>query len=184
MTIEPVHCVNKDDLDRLAATMRQAAINDPDKIDEYKASGTEAEANSNAAEIGPDIIESGLCRLLVLYPKGVHSSIRVPVVVTFTLKDDGKQQEWNLSMSIPGAHGPGRVPDEIAIIIVLAFMQGEAEEVESKAYWKTVRHFVKPALVLKPPMPRPDADPNEYAGYPPGITPKDIAELFKGNKSK
>ncbi len=57
----------------------------------------------------------------------------------------------------------------------------------------TIRHFTshvvhgKPSLADPrqlpifgpPPLPRPAARPEEYAGYPPGVTPADLSELFR-----
>jgi hypothetical protein len=63
---------------------------------------------------------------------------------------------------------------------------------EQHGIW-SIRHFVvravqsQPSLVDplqfpflgNPPLPRPEADPREYATYPAGVSPSDLAELFK-----
>jgi hypothetical protein len=57
-------------------------------------------------------------------------------------RSDGLKQ-WNLSMSHGSPSGPQRVADDLATMIAEAFLDEGYEEVETKAYWKTIRHFVK-----------------------------------------
>lgn len=134
----PVNCDNQDDMRKLAAEMRAICLEDPDKIEGYEGSATEEEAKVRAEAIKEDIIESGHLRFI-----NYTVDYRLTNVV-FTLMEcsDGKKL-WNLSMSHANPQGPQRVADDLAFMIAGAFLEDGYEEVEPKAYWKAIRHFVK-----------------------------------------
>jgi hypothetical protein len=46
-----------------------------------------------------------------------------------------------------------------------------------KKYWDD--NNIPQHMRCNPPMPRPGANPKDYSGYPPGVTPEDLGELFK-----
>lgn len=136
-----VRCRNQDDMRVLAGIMREAAIKDCAPAgSEYAASDTLDEAEEKAEVVVPDMLELGLLRF-IQYEKNL------PVNVVFTLREDapGSGREWNLSISHGTRNGPERVADDLAKMIVEAFLEDDYQEVEPKAIWKTVRHFIKKA---------------------------------------
>jgi hypothetical protein len=142
---KPVHpnliavpCANKDDMRKLAQEMRAVCLQDVDQIEGYEGSPTEGEAKIRAAQMQDDLISSGQLRFINYTPDYRLTN------VCFTLmeRSDGLKQ-WNLSMSHGSPSGPQRVADDLATMIAEAFLDEGYEEVETKAYWKTIRHFVK-----------------------------------------
>lgn len=136
--LSPVRCKSVDDIRALAAVMKVAASKDPDHVPEYEGSKTEFEAHMRGEDVGMMMVERGLNRFM-LYEG-------YPIVLCLTLQVDGGKKYWNFSTSIvrQSQHDkPGRVPDEIIAVVVPAFIGEGYEEVEPKAVWKTVRHFVK-----------------------------------------
>lgn len=134
----PVHCANQDDMRKLAGEMREICLKDPDKVEGYEGSDTEEKALTRTAVVAPDMIASGHLRF-------IHYTVDhrlTNVVYTLMERSDGVKQ-WNLSMSHANLEGPQRVADDLALMIVGAFLEEGYEEVEPKAYWKTIRHFVK-----------------------------------------
>lgn len=127
---------------KLAAEMRAICLKDPDKIEGYEGSATEPQAKERAEAIKENIIESGHLRFINYVPNNPWDGRLTNVVYTLMERSDGVQQ-WNLSMSHANPSGPQRVADDLAMMIVGAFLEEGWEEVEPKAYWKTIRHFVK-----------------------------------------
>lgn len=133
-----VYCANQDDMRKLAAIMREVCLKDTDKVEEYTASKTEEDAFKRAEPIKEDIVSSGHLRF-ILTPDGKKTN------VVFTLQETETAWIWNLSVSHATPTGPLRVDDELANMIVGAFLEDNYEEVEPKAAFKAVRHFVKMA---------------------------------------
>jgi len=132
----PVQCKNQDDMRSLAESMREKAVNNCTRV-EYAASASEEEAYEKSEIVVPDIIKLGLLRF-------IKYEQHLAVNVAFTLRetDDGGH-EWNLSISHGTTSGPKRVPDDLAKMIVDAFLEEGYTEVTPKAIWSTVRHFIK-----------------------------------------
>ena len=123
---------------KLAAEMRQVCLKETDKIEDYEASPTEEQAEEIAEAIREDIINSGHLRFINYTP----DFRLVNVVFTLMERSDGRKF-WNLSMSHANPQGLQRVADDLAMMIVGAFLEDGYEEVEPKAYWKAIRHFAK-----------------------------------------
>jgi hypothetical protein len=132
--IEAVDCTDREQMYVLAAEMRKSAEKNVDEV-EYEGSTTEQEAMSKAAMSGEQLLRSGKLRLMVVDGR--------PITVVCTLqKDQKKNLIWNLSVSHPEMP-PGRVEDDLAFEIAKVFLGDGYSEEEAKAFWKTIRHFVK-----------------------------------------
>lgn len=137
--MRPVLCTSIEDVRKLAEEMRTAASLEPDENVEYVKSETVEEAENKAPSIIDQMLNLGILRF-------ISYNGRLPVNICFTLrKDDTLYGEWNLSISHATVEGPVRVNDELASIIVKAFLEEDFQEVRPKAVWDTVRHFIKKA---------------------------------------
>lgn len=136
----PVDCANQDDMRKLAAEMRAICLKDPDKIEGYEGSSTEVKAKFNSEMVRDNIIESGHLRFI-----NYTVDYRLTNVVYTLMETSAGMKQWNLSMSHANPQGPQRVADDLAKMIADAFLEDGYEEVEPKAYWKAIRHFVKAA---------------------------------------
>ena len=130
---------------KLAAEMRAICVENPDKIEGYQGSETETKAQWRAVAVAPSIIESGHLRFI-----NYTVDHRLTNVVYTLMEISTGMKQWNLSMSHANPEGPQRVADDLAYMIAGAFLEegspeGFYEEVEPKAFWKTIRHFVKAA---------------------------------------
>lgn len=134
----PVNCANQDDIRKLAQQMRALCLKDPDQIDAYQESKTEEQAQWRAAMNQQDIVSNGHLRFLNYMPDG-----RLTNVVFTLMERSDKVKQWNLSISHANPSGPQRVADDLATMIAQAYLDDGYEEVEAKAIWKTIRHFVK-----------------------------------------
>lgn len=135
----PVVCDTQDDIRKLAEVMRNICLKDVHVIEDYIASDTETEALNRSKAMEHDILDSGNLRF-VETPDGKITN------VVFTLQETKNNKIWNMSISHATTSGPLRVDDELATFIVDAFLEKDYEEVEPKAIWKNVRHFVKPMI--------------------------------------
>lgn len=152
-----VECQTEEDVKSLAEQMKAAAVKDIDKC-VYAASSTEKEARRIATQpvevdvsngidhevkvkvktLPEEMIEKGILRFIF------WKDCDKPINLVFTLREDEDlKQEWNLSMSHGTHQGPQRVDDDIANIIANAFLDSGWQEVEPKAFWNNVRHFIK-----------------------------------------
>jgi hypothetical protein len=131
----PVACSNVEDMRKLAKQMRLISLDDPDDKP-YRASASEKEANENAVSIEKSIVESGHLRFILFPPDN-----RL-VNVVYTLLELNNTKEWNLSLSHATVDGPNRVDDDLALMICEAFLSNSYQEIEPKAIWKNVRHFI------------------------------------------
>jgi hypothetical protein len=139
----PVLCENFEDISKLAQEMRLAASADPDIDVEYQKSETFEIAESRAkakSDEGISVADRMLNRGILRF---ISYQRRLPVNVVFTLRKDENINEWNLSISHATVEGPVRVNDELASMIVEAFLEKDFQEVPPKAVWDTVRHFIK-----------------------------------------
>lgn len=137
----PVRCRNQDDMRVLAEVMRKAASKDYDPAGvEYAASDDIEEASEKAEVVVPDLLSDGKLRFIKY-----EDNLPVNVVLTLLEEAPGSGYEWNLSMSHGTVNGPERVADDLAKMIVEAFLDSDYQEVEPKAIWKNVRHFIKKA---------------------------------------
>jgi len=136
----PVSCSNIDEMRLLAQQMRALCLVDPDKVEGYTASTTKEECDKRSLDVQADIIASGHLRFIHYPPDG-----RIVNVVYTLLEPESGEKEWNLSMSHATLAGPRRVEDDLAKMICEAFLDDFYQEVDPKAYWKNVRHFVKAA---------------------------------------
>lgn len=140
-----VPCKDQDDIRQLATEMRLNAIADPDQFEQsesYKGSKTEQEAWKKGNIAGVDLIESGHLRFIYFIPDG-----KMVNIVFSLMEQEGGVKEWHLSIS-HGAEAPEtpqRVNDDLCKLIIDAFLEKDYQEVEPKAFWKTIRHFVKTA---------------------------------------
>ena len=135
----PVACRNIYDMKLLAVEMKKAALADVDLFPEgvdYTGSETVPQAIERAKEVVPDMIPSGKLRFIHYVPDR-----RLANVVLTAMERNGTRM-WNLSMSHANPSGPQRVANDLSEMIVEAFLGNTAQEVEPKAVWKTVRHFV------------------------------------------
>jgi len=94
--------------------------------------------DKRSAALREDIVASGHLRFIHYSPDG-----RIVNVVYTLLEPPESAKEWNLSMSHATLAGPRRVEDDLAKMICEAFLDDLYQEVDPKAYWKNVRHFVK-----------------------------------------
>lgn len=134
----PVDCSNVDEMRLLAQQMRALCLVDTDKIEGYVASTTKKECERRSYDVKEDIIASGHLRFIHFEPDG-----RLVNVVCTLLEPESGEKQWNLSMSHSTLVGPRRVEDDLALMVCEAFLGDNYEEVDPKAYWKNVRHFVK-----------------------------------------
>jgi hypothetical protein len=131
----PVACSNIEDMRKLAREMRLISLVDPDD-EPYCASSSEKEANERAANFAKSVIDSGHLRFILFSPDN-----RL-VNVVYTLLELDNTKEWNLSISHATVNGPNRVNDDLALMICEAFLGNSYQEIEPKAIWKNVRHFI------------------------------------------
>ena len=155
----PVSCENEEQLQVLVTQMKLASLKSIDRIDSYKASSTEEEAyrkaNSPASVKVSNESSENEFKIKVKTPLEEMLDIGIlrfifwkdcdkPINIVFTLREDEDlKQEWNLSISHGTTRGPQRVDDEIALVVANAFLDEGWQEVEPKAFWNTVRHFIK-----------------------------------------
>ena len=141
-----VKCQNIDDVRALAEEMRSAAIaeeasysqDNPDEGSgkEYAASESVEVAIKKAKPVAEEMLEQGILRFMSY--RG-----RMPVNICFSLRKTKEFSEWNLSLSHGTLEGPLRVKDDLAAVVIAAFLGDDFEEVPPKAVWDTVRHFVE-----------------------------------------
>lgn len=131
----PVNCENEFDILKLAWEMKKVCLPDV-HVGEYVASVTEEEAIEKAKAMRDDIVSSGHLRF-ISYKDG-----RLANVCLTLLESNENKKQWNLSISHATAEGPQRVSDDLALLIAKVFL-GDFEEVEPKAYWTNIRHFIK-----------------------------------------
>ena len=132
-----VECTDLGDIEELAGEMRAAALADIDYIDAYQASDSVQEALGKAKSVGERLSEMGHLRF-ISYRGGPPTNI-----VLTLMENKDEERYWHLSMSHGTVNGPQRVDDELADMIVYAFLEDGWIEVEPKAVFKTVRHFEK-----------------------------------------
>lgn len=133
----PVNCSSVEDMSVLAEHMRNICIKNPDKIKGYVGSNTKEEAEERSSVVRESVISSGHLRFIRYTPDD-----RI-VNVVLTLLDDDNKKEWNLSMSHGSSSGPKRVADDLSKLICKAFLGNSYKEVDPKAFYKEIRHFVK-----------------------------------------
>lgn len=140
--LNPVLCYNLYDIQVLAQEMRDLCLSEPPDTEEYRASKTIEEAEATAKSAQQSIIDSGHLRFIYYVPDDLM------VNVVFTLLETPDRSEWDLSLSVSARNRlflkePERVEDNLAKLICDAFLDDSYEEVEPKAIFKYVRHFVK-----------------------------------------
>lgn len=131
----PVACSDIEDMRWLAKQMRLVGLADPDD-EPYRASSSEKETNERAVAVKKNIIDSGRLRFILFSPD--HRLVNV----VYTLLELNNTKEWNLSLSHATVNGPNRVDDDLALMISEAFLGNSYQEIEPKAIWKNVRHFI------------------------------------------
>ena len=134
------------DLRLLAGKMRDSAKNNPIR-EPIQYSASEEEATQRAKEMykaKPDIFNTPQISLLK-FPANTISNFPNTLYVTIVLTYDEYENppKWNLSMSLPMAGKPGRVPDPLAGILSEEFIGVGCQEIPPQGAFKAVRQFVK-----------------------------------------
>jgi hypothetical protein len=121
--LSPVRCDNFDDVYNLGLVMKEAATADPHE-------------NVNNPDFLDNLVKSGTLRFLVYKDNPI-------VNICLTLRTEKDLKEWNLSISRVTLKGLLRVEDNLVNLIAGTFLGKGYQEVEPKAIWKTIRHFIK-----------------------------------------
>lgn len=133
-------CETPEEMRAVAEDMKNSALQRETHKCEYAGSSTEFEAHMKAEDMRKKMLEENGLRFIFFGGKVMNCVL--------TLQEMEGKRTWNFSTSTPmkpPLNQPGRVPDEIVNVLVPAFLGEKYEEVEPKAVWNTVRHFVAEA---------------------------------------